>query len=354
MNTWFRRVRLDDPRRPVRGPATAACGLSRFYALFQVGVACALLGFGNFVAYKIASSIVAQARGANGRPPTAPPWTATHELKRLETAGRRRHAAGRRHRPALDALRDRHARGELHSYITVLPSLPFYLGLRRRHRRLHDPGRHGRGRAQRGAAGRAHHRLLPAADPDRSRRPSAAGPRWPKRVPREMFDLFGGGRRLAELFIFVSRALRQPRADPRAQPQHGHLRLGEERVRRALRRRVRRLHEARHDRALGLRRPDRHRAVRPQRPGRSRRRLGRDDQPPPRPRASSASCWPASSPARCPPSPPRPWPSPRCFVRNFWRHLRPDTTPGPAPCAMPPAGPSSPCSCSGVHLRRGS
>ena len=34
----------------------ASRGLSRLYALFQVVVACVFLGFGNYVAYKIASS----------------------------------------------------------------------------------------------------------------------------------------------------------------------------------------------------------------------------------------------------------------------------------------------------------
>lgn len=124
MNTWFRRVRLVT-LADMFEDRLGSRGLSRFYALFQVGVACALLGFGNFVAYKIASSIVIKPEAQ---------WTASDraavdgygELKQLEQKA----AAGTlapEARPRLAVLRDRLARGELHSYITVLPSLPFYL-----------------------------------------------------------------------------------------------------------------------------------------------------------------------------------------------------------------------------------
>lgn len=74
MNTWFRRVRLMT-LADMFEDRLGSRGLSRFYALFQVGVACALLGFGNFVAYKIASSIVIKSE-AQSTPPTAPPSTA--------------------------------------------------------------------------------------------------------------------------------------------------------------------------------------------------------------------------------------------------------------------------------------
>ncbi len=124
MNTWFRRVRLVT-LADMFEDRLGSRGLSRFYALFQVFVACALLGFGNFVAYKIASSITIKPESA---------WTAAEratvdgylELKQLEqtaTAG----SLPSTLQPRLDALRDQHARGKLHSYITVLPSLPFYL-----------------------------------------------------------------------------------------------------------------------------------------------------------------------------------------------------------------------------------
>jgi SSS family solute:Na+ symporter len=124
MNTWFRRVRLVT-LADMFEDRLGSRGLSRFYTLFQVGVACGLLGFGNFVAYKIASSLVIKPEAA---------WTASErqsvedyrELKQLEP----RVAAGTlpaELAPRLATLRDRQARGELHSYITVLRSLPFYL-----------------------------------------------------------------------------------------------------------------------------------------------------------------------------------------------------------------------------------
>jgi solute:Na+ symporter, SSS family len=124
MNTWFRRVRLVT-LADMFEDRLGSRGLSRFYALFQVFVACALLGFGNFVAYKIASSITLKPEAQ---------WTTADrasvdgyiELKQLEqkaTAG----TLAPESRPQLASLRDRHARGELHSYITVLPSLPFYV-----------------------------------------------------------------------------------------------------------------------------------------------------------------------------------------------------------------------------------
>ena len=57
MNTWFRRVRLVTAA-DLFEDRFGSRGLSRLYALFQVVVACVFLGFGNYVAYKIASSLV--------------------------------------------------------------------------------------------------------------------------------------------------------------------------------------------------------------------------------------------------------------------------------------------------------
>src|SRR3954463_15951067 len=67
MNVWFRRVRLTT-LADMFEDRFASRGLSMFYALFQIVVACVFLGFGNVTAYKIASSLVA-------KPETA--WTAT-------------------------------------------------------------------------------------------------------------------------------------------------------------------------------------------------------------------------------------------------------------------------------------
>jgi Na+/proline symporter len=125
MNTWFRRVRLVTAA-DLFEDRFGSRGLSRLYALFQVVVACVFLGFGNYVAYKIASSLVVKPEAE---------WTAAErssvedyrELKLLEkqiSAGTLAETA----KPRLATLRDRQARGELHSYVTLLQSLPFYLG----------------------------------------------------------------------------------------------------------------------------------------------------------------------------------------------------------------------------------
>ncbi|HET7536032.1 MAG TPA: hypothetical protein VFJ90_06245, partial [Candidatus Didemnitutus sp.] len=57
MNVWFRRVRLTT-LADLFEDRYASRGLSMFYALFQILVACVFLGFGNVTAYKIASSLV--------------------------------------------------------------------------------------------------------------------------------------------------------------------------------------------------------------------------------------------------------------------------------------------------------
>lgn len=124
MNVWFRRVRLTT-LADLFEDRFASRGLSMFYALFQILVACVFLGFGNVTAYKIASSLVV-------KPETS--WTAVErqsvdgyrELKRLEKQNTASALAGVE-REQLDALRDRNARGELHSYVTMLSPVAFYL-----------------------------------------------------------------------------------------------------------------------------------------------------------------------------------------------------------------------------------
>jgi SSS family solute:Na+ symporter len=123
MNVWFRRVRLTT-LSDLFEDRFASRGLSMFYALFQILVACVFLGFGNVTAYKIASSLVVKPEAT---------WTAAdrssvegyQQLKLLEKAD----AAGTlapAARPTLDGLRERNARGELHSYITILNDISFY------------------------------------------------------------------------------------------------------------------------------------------------------------------------------------------------------------------------------------
>ena len=124
MYVWFRRVRLVT-MSDLFEDRFGSRGLSRLYAIFQIGVACVFLGSGNFVAYKIASSLV--------RKPEAQ-WTAAEqtsvrqfeEFKTLEKQNAVTPLAPES-KARLDDLRDRNARGELHSYITSLPPIPFYL-----------------------------------------------------------------------------------------------------------------------------------------------------------------------------------------------------------------------------------
>ncbi|HYD83318.1 MAG TPA: hypothetical protein VEA63_04685, partial [Opitutus sp.] len=124
MNVWYRRVRLTT-LSDLFEDRYASRGLSLFYAIFQILVACVFLGFGNVTAYKIASSLVVK---------EAVEWTVEdrasvegyRELKRLEKLGTDAELAPEQ-ATALANLRDRNARGELHSYITVLNDLSFYV-----------------------------------------------------------------------------------------------------------------------------------------------------------------------------------------------------------------------------------
>jgi solute:Na+ symporter, SSS family len=124
MYVWFRRVRLVT-MADLFEDRFGSRGLSRLYAVFQIGVACVFLGSGNFVAYKIASSLV--------RKPEVQ-WTAAErqsvasfeEFKRLEKQMATQ-PLSEPERARLEDLRDQNARGELHSYITGLQPIPFYL-----------------------------------------------------------------------------------------------------------------------------------------------------------------------------------------------------------------------------------
>src|SRR4051812_36677995 len=124
MNVWFRRVRLTTVS-DLFEDRYASKGLSLFYAMFQILVACVFLGFGNVTAYKIASSLVVKQETQ---------WTAAdrasvegyNEMKRLEKSsadGTLPEAA----KPQLAMLRERNARGELHSYITLLNNVLFFV-----------------------------------------------------------------------------------------------------------------------------------------------------------------------------------------------------------------------------------
>ena len=123
MNVWFRRVRLTTVS-DLFEDRYASRGLSLFYAIFQILVACVFLGFGNVTAYKIASSLVVKQEVQ---------WTAAdrasvegyRELKALEKQAADGTLPGAQ-QAALETLRDRNARGELRSYVTVLNDIAFY------------------------------------------------------------------------------------------------------------------------------------------------------------------------------------------------------------------------------------
>ena len=124
MNVWFRRVRLTTVSDLFEDRYVSR-KLSMFYAMFQILVACVFLGFANVTAYTIASSLVVKQEVE---------WTVTdrasvegyHELKQLE----KQVAAGAlttEEQTRIATLRDRSARGELHSYITMLNDVAFFV-----------------------------------------------------------------------------------------------------------------------------------------------------------------------------------------------------------------------------------
>ncbi len=124
MNVWFRRARLTTVS-DLFEDRFGSRKLARFYAVFQILVACVFLGFANVTAYKIASSLVVKQEAQ---------WTAEDrasvegyaQLKTLEkqaAAG----ALSAADQEQLALLRDRSERGELHSYITLLPEVLFYV-----------------------------------------------------------------------------------------------------------------------------------------------------------------------------------------------------------------------------------
>jgi len=123
MNVWFRRVRLTTVS-DLFEDRYASRGLSLFYAIFQILVACVFLGFGNVTAYKIASSLVVKQEVQ---------WTVEEraavegyrEMKALEKEAALAPLTSDT-QARLDTLRDRNARGELRSYITLLNDLLFY------------------------------------------------------------------------------------------------------------------------------------------------------------------------------------------------------------------------------------
>ncbi len=125
MNLWFRRVRLVTTA-DLFEERLGSRSLASFYALFQsFSAMVVVIGFGNLVTYKISSTLVVKPE-ATWSPIERASVEDHRELRRLEQVSKTGTLTASE-RATLDHLREREARDELHSYITALPALPFYL-----------------------------------------------------------------------------------------------------------------------------------------------------------------------------------------------------------------------------------
>lgn len=126
MNLWFRRVRLVTVA-DLFEDRLGSRALARFYAMFQIiASVVVMVGFGNLVAYKISSSLIVKDESV---------WTSAERAsvegyREMQTLERQLRAAplAAEDQLRLTVLREQNARGELHSYITAIRPLPFYLG----------------------------------------------------------------------------------------------------------------------------------------------------------------------------------------------------------------------------------
>lgn len=125
MHVWFRRVRLLTSA-DLFEDRFGSRGLSRLYTLSQIGVACVILGFANFVAYKIASSLVVRPE-SSWSPSERASVEGYTQLRVWEGQVAQGQVLSTEAQAQLELLRDRYVRGELHSYITLLQPLPFYV-----------------------------------------------------------------------------------------------------------------------------------------------------------------------------------------------------------------------------------
>ena len=125
MNSWFRRVRLVTTA-DLFTERLGNRGLASFYAIFQsVSAMVVVIGFGNLVTYKICSALVVKPEVE---------WTASErtsvdgyrELRQLEQTSKAG-TLSEEQRATLELRREQDTSGELRSYITGLPRLPFYL-----------------------------------------------------------------------------------------------------------------------------------------------------------------------------------------------------------------------------------
>jgi SSS family solute:Na+ symporter len=125
MNLWFRRVRLMTVA-DLFEDRLGSRGLARFYAIFQIMASVVVtLGFGNLISYKISASLMVKPEAS---------WSAAEkqsvagyqEMKLLEKQAKAATLAADQ-KIRLDALHDANARGELRSYITALEPWSFYV-----------------------------------------------------------------------------------------------------------------------------------------------------------------------------------------------------------------------------------
>ena len=125
MNLWFRRVRLMTVA-DLFEDRLGSRGLARFYAIFQIMASVVVtLGFGNLISYKISASLMTKPEAA---------WTAAEqrsvadyqEMKLLEKQAKAGALAAEQS-ARLNSLHDANARGELRSYITALEPWSFYI-----------------------------------------------------------------------------------------------------------------------------------------------------------------------------------------------------------------------------------
>ena len=125
MNTWFRRVRLVTTA-DLFEDRLGARGLAAFYAIFQsLSAMFVIIGFGNLVTYKISAALVVKPEAAwtSSERASVEGYRELHQLEQAAKAG----TLPASDQASLTTLRERQARGDLKSYITALPALPFYL-----------------------------------------------------------------------------------------------------------------------------------------------------------------------------------------------------------------------------------
>jgi Na+/proline symporter len=131
MNVWFRRVRLVTMGELFEDRFNSRT-LGLFYAVFQMFVAVLLIGFGSFTAYTITASIVTKPEVQWSAPEreSVQQYFELNKMEKLALTDTTALTSTQKER--LEFLRDRRARGELSSHISVLAPTwckwTFYIG----------------------------------------------------------------------------------------------------------------------------------------------------------------------------------------------------------------------------------